>query len=117
MEAANTIDLWYYELLEVVYFNVLLELRTKFPARVFIAGWDHYSRQTVIARDVWAIAAGTQAPHEPEPVELEVSECEIPAEVDRSALPDVGVTWYSRASRARAFAAWNMPTGEIHGRV
>jgi len=114
----GVVDLWYYEVLEQVYFNALLYLRHAYGNRIRVSLEDDYFQDADVLNGVFKLQGKS-------PPELDIfssssefeqefrfleeqpaSSREIPEKVRQDRMLQIGVEWYSRSFRRNLFNKW-----------
>lgn len=114
VESTSNIEQWYYELLEQVYFNVVMHLRKQYPSRVHVSTWEHYSAQNGIYNDaMFIVDRDRQTADDRKAATDDCSQTtvadEMPVQVVAERLERMGIHWYSRAERNRLLTQWAIP--------
>lgn len=113
----DLVDLWYYEVIEQVYFNTLLHLRHRYGERIRVSlESDYFENGTDSVfklrgkappdLDASFFNSGDCGPEFEFLFGTQASVFEIPREVNIERMERVGIEWYGRAVRRSTFAAW-----------
>lgn len=128
----DVLELWYYQVLEQVYFNTMLRLRNRYGWRVCVSPWSHYSAQQEIYGDVVGLAkSGTWSgdgsndsvgdcgmdavPATSATVAAAATGEMPPLQVDINRMKSAGVQWYSRERREELLQTWTLSAGNVNG--
>lgn len=113
----DLVDLWYYEVLEQVYFNTILHLRHRYGKRIRVSLENDYFENGISSvfklrgkappdLDASFFDSGDYGPEFEFLIGGPTSVFEIPRQVDVDRMERVGIEWYGRAVRQSTFSAW-----------